>query len=134
MRLAVWGLNRLAGMARLTACLAVLAWAGQSIRPAQAGPLVTDGTFQQTTTTSPGGYLCQVATGTVCTSQLTDWMATCSSVGCSSHASPSSILFAGTTGGAFNGGIGLYWNDAAGHAIGNVPGGGNAIALDGDAR
>jgi hypothetical protein len=126
------GKHRIAGLARLAAIAGVLAWAGLSARPAEAGPLVTDGTFLATSTAYPGGYLCNNTIATTCSSQLTDWSATCAKNGCGGSSSPSSILFAGSNGSAFNGGRGLYWTDASGNLIGNAPGNSNIIAMDGD--
>jgi hypothetical protein len=100
--------------------------------PAEAGPLVTNGNFLQTATTSPGGYLCNNTISGSCSSQLTDWTATCAKGGCGGSSTPSSILFAGTSGSAFNGNRGLYWTTLAGVSIGDVPGGGNELAIDGD--
>jgi hypothetical protein len=88
--------------------------------------LVTDGTFVATKVSSPGGFLCANTGGSTCNSNLTDWNATCSSGGCTGTASPSSILFAGTNGSAWNGGYGLTWS-----GIGNAPTGGNVVAIDG---
>jgi hypothetical protein len=99
--------------------------------PALAGPLITDGTFQATSLASPGGYLCANGSGvgSTCTSNLTDWSATCSSSSCAGSSTPGSLLFAGTGAdldvGAWNGGRGLY------PTILNAPGGGNAVAIDG---
>jgi hypothetical protein len=94
--------------------------------PARAGVvnLVTDGTFQATTLTGAGGYLC--GTGSACVQAMTDWTSTCSSSGCTGSSTPSSLLIAGSNGSAWNGGRGLYGT------IANAPLGGNAIAIDGD--
>jgi hypothetical protein len=99
--------------------------------PAQAGALITDGNFEATSLASPGGFLCQNGSmvGSTCTSNLTDWSATCSASGCEGTSTPGSLLFAGTNGDAdvqaFNGGYGLY------PTVLNPPGGGNVVAIDG---
>ncbi len=99
---------------------------------AAAAPLnlITDGTFQATSLSSPGGYICQVQSGTTCTSNLTYWSGTCGPYGgCSPGNTPSSLLFAGTTNvifTAFNGNRGLA------SSLVNAPGGGNVVAIDGD--
>ncbi len=100
--------------------------------PAQAAPinLVQNGTFTQTTGTgAAGGFLCNNAGGTVCNSQVTNWAGTCSSYTCTGTGTPSSVLFAGTNGSAWNGGFGLYWS-----GIGDPPLGGNTIGIDGDSK
>lgn len=102
----------------------LLVWAN----PAHAG-LVTDGTFEQTTLSSPGGYICTVAAGQYCTtSALTDWSVACPN-GCtsSSGGTPLSLLFPGTGGIAFNGTNGLG-------SIADSPGGitSNIVADDGN--
>ncbi len=100
--------------------------------PAKADPinLVQNGNFLQTTVTGPaGGFLCNNSGGSVCNSQVTGWSATCSTLGCTGTSTPSSVLFAGTNGSAWNGGFGLYWS-----GIGDPPLGGNTIAIDGDPR
>ena len=99
---------------------------------AAAGPvnLVQNGTFTQTTVSgATGGFLCNNSGGSVCTSQVTGWSATCSSGGCTGTSSPSSVMFAGTNGSAWNGGLGLYWS-----GIGDPPLGGNTIGIDGDSN
>ncbi len=100
--------------------------------PAKADPinLVQNGNFAQTTVTgAAGGFLCNNSGGTACTSQVTDWSGTCATGGCVGTTTPSSVLFAGTNGSAWNGGFGLYWS-----GIGDPPLGGNTIAIDGDPR
>ena len=100
--------------------------------PAAAGPinLVQNGDFTQTTVSgAAGGYLCNISGGSACTSQVTGWSATCSSGGCTGTKSPSSVMFAGTSGSAWNGGVGLYWS-----GIGDPPLGGNTIGIDGDSN
>jgi hypothetical protein len=100
-------------------------------RPAQAGQLITDGTFLATSDASPGGFLCQNGSGvgSTCTSNLTYWTPTCSASGCVDTSTPASLLYAGSNGdvdvGAWNGGFGLY------PTVLNPPGGGNVIAIDG---
>ena len=116
--------GRLAALALLV--LSVLAM------PAGATPinLVQNGNFSQTTGTgSAGGFLCNNAGGSTCNSQVTYWSATCATGGCTGTSTPSSVLFAGTKGSAWNGGSGLYWS-----GIGDPPAGGNTVAIDGDAR
>ena len=97
--------------------------------PAAAGPtnLVNNGNFSQTSLTGAGGFLCANTGGSSCNSNLAGWTATCSGYGCTGTATPSSILFAGTNGSAWNGGFGLYWS-----GIGDPPAGGNTVAIDGD--
>jgi hypothetical protein len=113
--------------------VAVALLCAASSNRAAASPLnlVTDGTFQATTLSSPGGYICQTgSTGTgTCPSTLTDWAATCSSKGCSGSSTPGSLLFGGATDvdvGAWNGNRGLY------PTVLDPPTGGNVIAIDGD--
>ncbi len=101
-------------------------------KPAQADTinLVQNGTFTQTTVAgAAGGFLCSNSGGSVCNSQVTDWAGTCSGYGCTGTSTPSSVLFAGTNGSAWNGGYGLYWS-----GIGDPPLGGNTIAIDGDSH
>lgn len=92
---------------------------------------ITDGTFQATSLASPGGYICKNGSGVgnTCTSNLTDWLATCSNAGCAGTSTPASLLFGGATnvyGSAWNGGAGLDGT------VVDPPGGGNVIAIDGD--
>jgi hypothetical protein len=98
---------------------------------AAASPLnlVTDGTFQATSLSSPGGLICQVQSGTTCNSNLTYWSSTCGPYGgCSPGNTPSSLLFAGTTNVYFS-----AWNNGAGLASSLVnPTAGNVVAIDGD--
>ncbi len=95
--------------------------------PAGAGPLVLNGSFEQTSLTNPGGYLCNDNGAGGCSSNVADWSSTCAQAGaCGGHATPSSLLFANTNGRAWNGGIGLAGT------IANSPDGGNFVALDGD--
>ena len=98
--------------------------------PAMADPLnlVQNGTFTQTTTSgNAGGFLCANTGGSTCASQVTNWVGTCATYGCTGTSTPSSVLFAGTNGSAWNGGFGLYWS-----GIGDPPLGGNTLAIDGD--
>jgi hypothetical protein len=104
---------------------------GVLAHPARAGVvnLVQNGNFTSTSVTGDGGYLC-VNSGSSCSSQLSNWSATCSSGGCSGNLSPSSILVAGTDGDAFNPAYshpGLYWTGSI-----TPPSGGNVVAIDGD--
>lgn len=96
--------------------------------PAQAGlQLITNGSFSTTTLASPGGYICPSGmTSATCQmgSAVTGWDSTCNST-CGSGATVASLLYAGTNGSAFNGGIGLW-------SVTDSPGGGNFIAIDGD--
>ena len=99
---------------------------------ASAGTLITDGTFSLTSLSSPGGFLCKNTSGvgSVCTSNLTDWSATCSASGCAGTSTPASLLFINPSTGdayvnAWNGGLGLYPTILA------PPGGGNVVAIDG---
>jgi hypothetical protein len=88
--------------------------------------LVQNGNFINTTISSPGGYICTTV-GPACTSGIADWSSDCSSMGvCGNGDTPSSLLFAGTGGVAFNGFIGLNAPSP------NPPGGGNYVAIDGD--
>jgi len=119
-------------LAAVMAVLLLAAWA--TLQPAGATTvnLVQNGNFTSTTVTGSGGYLC-VNSGSTCTSQLSNWSATCSSQGCSGDYSPSSILMGSSTGSGFNNAYGggdnaLYWN---GTAIA-PPLGGNVVAIDGD--
>ena len=92
---------------------------------AQALSLVQNGSFTATTLASPGGYIC-TGTSAACavSSNITNWTSTCQGNTCGTHATPDSLLFAGTNGSAFNGNIGLY-------SVTNAPLGGNVVALDG---
>ncbi len=105
----------------LGCCLAVSS-------PAQAGvQLITNGTFSATTLSSPGGYLCPSGmTSASCQlgSAVTGWDSTCNA-NCGSGATVASLLFPGTNGSAFNGGIGLW-------SIQNTPNNRNVVAIDGD--
>ncbi len=112
------------------AAFALLFAAGSDRATAAPLNLVTDGTFQATSLSSPGGYICQVQSGTTCTSNLTYWSGTCGPYGgCSPGNTPSSLLFAGPTDvdfTAFNGNRGLA------SSLVNAPNGGNVVAIDGD--
>ena len=126
--------SRIMKAAWLPACLAsfaLLCVSGVG-RPAYAGTLITDGTFVDTSLSSPGGFLCANGShvGNTCTSNLTDWSGTCSSSSCEGTSTPGSLLFKGATDvsvSAWNGGMGLY------PTILNPPGGGNVVAIDGGA-
>jgi hypothetical protein len=89
--------------------------------------LVTNGNFTQTTLSSPGGFFCNNTHNSTCSSSETDWSGNCSASGCQGTGTPSSILFPGTNGSAFNGGFGLS-------AMSNSPLGAaaNIFADDGD--
>ncbi len=101
-------------------------------RPASAGQLISDGGFEATSLSSPGGFLCQNGSnvGNTCTSNLADWSSVCSTQGCAGTSTPGSLLFAGLAGyvdmNGFNRPHGL-----AGSLL-NPPGGGNVVAIDGD--
>jgi hypothetical protein len=110
----------------LISVVGMACFASWSVAPAQAGVnLVTDGEFLATSLSSPGGYLCNTGSFGDCTSSnLTDWNSTCLSA-CGDGATPASLLFPGTNGVAFNGGIGLA-------SATDAPLGGNTVAIDGD--
>lgn len=130
-RLAYSRASRPAAFAAGTA-LALFLAAGASM-PAQAGTqLIQNGNFTLTPL-SAGGFICQNGSGvgSTCTSNLTDWTATCSINGCAGTSTPGSLLFAGPTDvvvTAFNGGNGLY------PTIVDPPTGGNILAVDGDSQ
>ena len=93
-----------------------------------AGPnLVTNGSFEMTSGVSNnGGYICSgtvAACGTA--SNVMGWTSTCNG-SCGNGNSVGSVLFGGTGGSAFNGGIGLQT------AAANSRDGGNFIGIDGD--
>jgi len=94
-------------------------------RPGKATNLVQNGSFESTTLSSPGGYFCQ--SGATCTSNVADWASVCNVSSCGTGYTVLSLLFAGTNGSAFNGGIGLWG------PIADSPDGGNFVADDGDA-
>lgn len=92
----------------------------------QAANVVLNGDFTLTSLSSPGGYLCATS-GTTCSSNLTDWDGTCSSSSCNGSSTPSSLLFPGTGGSAFNGDRGLWtYNESP---LGKSA---NVVAIDGD--
>jgi hypothetical protein len=110
---------------------ALLCAAGAGRAAASPLNLVTDGTFQATSLSSPGGYICKNGSGvgSTCTSNLTDWSSSCGRYGCTGSNTPSSLLFAGATNvdfSAWNGGYGLA------SSLVNPPMGGNVVAIDGD--
>jgi hypothetical protein len=84
--------------------------------------------------TSPGAHICQngSSVGSTCTSNVTDWTATCSAEGCAGTSSPGSILFNGTGGSGWNGNTGYTSYLGLYGTVQNAPTGGNAIAIDGD--
>jgi hypothetical protein len=105
--------------------LAVAAFAFFAWGTCAKADLVQNGEFLSTSLSSPGGYVCNTV-GSTCTSTVTDWSADCSSQGiCGNGNTPLSLLFAGSGGSAFNGGIGLNTAPAD-------PPAGNYIADDGD--
>ena len=93
---------------------------------ASAAQFLTNGNFTATSLSSPGGYICKL--GTTCISNVTGWTSTCNSNSCGGGATAASLIFAGTNGSAFNGNRGV-WGTLA-----DAPGGGNAIAIDGDPK
>ena len=97
------------------------------MEPGQAAVinLVQNGDFTATTLASPGGYVCSQVSNSSCGSRVTSWSATCGTNGCTGGGTPTSILFPGTNGSAFNGNIGVY-------SVTNAPLGGNMLADDGD--
>ena len=57
---------------------ALVAYAGLPEDAAQAGPLIQNGSFEQTSNiSSPGGYICGNGAGDTCISNLLDWTSTC---------------------------------------------------------
>ena len=90
----------------------------------KATNLVQNGSFETTSLSSPGGYFCQA--GATCTSNVTDWSSVCNAGGCGNGSTVLSLLFDGTNGSAFNGGIGLWGS------IASSPDGGNYVGADGD--
>lgn len=94
---------------------------------ARAAPinLVKNGDFTGTTLASPGGYVCNQASNAACGSVVTSWAFTCGINGCQGGGTPTSILFPGKNGTAWNGGIGLYSQPDA-------PVSGNVLADDSD--
>jgi hypothetical protein len=91
--------------------------------PARAD-LITNGNFETTSLSSPGGYFCQA--GSTCVSNVADWTSVCDASSCGTGATVLSLLFASTNGSAFNGGIGLTGT------IADSPDGGNYVGADGD--
>ncbi len=86
--------------------------------------LVQNGTFTQTVLGKPGGFIC--ASGSTCTSNITDWGSACATnATCGNSSTVASLLFPGTNGSAFNGGIGM-------DSMTDTPASGNMIAIDGD--
>ena len=110
------------------ACLAALCGVAPA-SPAQAAPinLVLNGDFTQTTRSGTGGYVCNQASGTACGSTVSSWSATCGPGGCSGGNTPTSVLFSGSNGSAWNGGLGLY-------SMSDSPLGGNVLGDDGDSN
>jgi hypothetical protein len=104
--------------------VAALALSPAWTAPAQAN-LVNNGDFTSTSLSSPGGFIC--AYGSTCTSNVADWGSACGATGpCGTTYTVASLLYRGTNGVAFNGGIGLWSvGDLAGYT-------GNYIAIDGD--
>ena len=109
--------------------------------PVQAGPInyVTNGDFETLATGNTlgaaGGYFCQA--GASCVSNVANWSSTCHGTNaCGAGGTPDSLLFANTSGSAFNGNIGLWTEGAngvtAGSPVPNSPTGGHFVAFDGD--
>ena len=112
--------------------------------------LVQNGGFETlsggSTIASPGGFICKTSGNNICTSNLANWTSTCHGVtNCGTTSTPASILFANTTGTAFNNGNGLtptgastsQFNsrvDANGvrQSVASGVTGGNFLAIDGD--
>ncbi|MEO5926309.1 MAG: PEP-CTERM sorting domain-containing protein [Bryobacteraceae bacterium] len=101
---------------------------------AVAAPVFTNGDFSTLSGTAGnanstmgvnGGYICANTGNSTCISNLGSWSSTCKTNACGISGTVASILFAGTNGAAFNGGIGLW-------SVANSPTGGNFIAIDGD--
>jgi hypothetical protein len=93
-------------------------WGLSCAVPASATNLVLNGDFTNTTLTSPGGYLQNNPV-------VTDWSNTCSAFGCGGGGTPTSLLFPGTNGAAWNNGNGFWqYQDS--------PVAGNVIGIDGD--
>jgi hypothetical protein len=112
-----------------------------SATPVEAGSInfVTNGDFETlaagNTLGSAGGYFCQ--SGATCVSNLSNWSSVChTGNACGAGGTPDSLLFASTSGSAFNGGIGLWTDGANGVTpstpLPNSPTGGNFVAFDGD--
>ena len=99
---------------------------------ANAAPnLVTNGSFTNVAAgvSSPGAYICtgnSASCASGATSNLTSWTSTCNNNTCGNGNSVGSILYAGTNGSAFNGGVGLNGTISA------SPDGGNMVAIDAD--
>jgi hypothetical protein len=93
-------------------------------KSAGASNLVTNGSFESTSLSSPGGYFCQA--GATCVSNVTGWTSVCNHSACGNGNTVLSLLFAGTNGSAFNGNIGLWGS------IADSPDGGNFVGADGD--
>ncbi len=101
---------------------------------AAAAPIFTNGDFSTLSATAGnanstmganGGYICANTGNSTCVSNIAGWSSTCKTNACGTSGTVASILFAGTAGAAFNGGIGLW-------SVANSPTGGNYIAIDGD--
>jgi len=125
--------------------IATLALASTAV----ATPVFSNGNFESLSGTAgnanstmgaSGGFICAQTGNTTCISNLASWSSTCknqsgsiagggTAVGCGSTGTVASILFASTSGAAFNNSIGL-WNNV--HAVQNSPTGGNFLAIDGD--
>lgn len=106
---------------------------------AQAGPInrVVNGDFETlasgNTLGTQGGYFCRQ--GSTCVSNVANWSSTCQGTSCGTGGTPDSILFANTSGAAFNGNIGLWAMGQNGltsnSPVPNSPTGGNFVAFDG---
>jgi PEP-CTERM motif len=117
--------------------LTLIAILGQANR-AQATNIVANSDFEtlsaaasggSSTMTASGGYICGRSTSS-CVSNLASWTSTCKgsagNLSCGTGGTVASIIYSGTNGSAFNGGIGLA------NTIANSPTGGKFIAIDGD--
>jgi hypothetical protein len=127
--------------AHLSAAAVVLALLIVLSAPMHAGTInfVTNGDFETLATGntlgSAGGYFCQA--GATCVSNVASWSSVChTGSACGAGGTPDSLLFANTSGSAFNGGIGLWAQGANGATtnspVPNSPTGGNFVAFDGD--
>lgn len=120
----------LRSVALTVAAVALLTWAPAAKADAN---LVQNGQFlnYNNSMIAPGGFVCYPA-GPGCTSDVTDWSATCSIVGgCGTSGTPLSLLFAGSGGSAWNGIPGQANFGFATPSL-DPPGGGNYIGDDGD--
>jgi hypothetical protein len=121
----------LRSVALTVAAVALLTWAPAAKADAN---LVQNGQFlnYNNSMIAPGGFVCYPA-GPGCTSDVTDWSATCSSVGgCGTTGTPLSLLFAGSGGVDLNSTPGNSFFGGFDTAATDPPLGGNYIGDDGD--